>query len=193
MTRDDRTDHLLNHVLADLLEGHLGAVLGGKHNGIDPHRLPIFIIFDRDLAFAIRPEVVEHAVLAHLGQTLGQLMRQRDGQRHQLGCFIARVAEHHALVARADGEVRVSRARFALQRAIHAQSDVGRLLIDRGQHRAGVAVKAVLGAVVADLPNRVAHDPGDIHIAGRGDLAHDLYHAGRAGRFAGHARVRVAR
>src|SRR5262249_2406365 len=83
------------------------------------------------------------------------------------------VAEHEALVAGA-----------AL---VHAHRDVARLVVDGGDHRAGVAVEAVLGAVVADVANDLPHQARDLDVA----LARDLAgHEGRAGgdqHLAGHA------
>jgi hypothetical protein len=53
-----------------------------------------------------------------------QLVRHHDGQRHQFVGFVAGVAEHHALIARAAG--------------IHAHGDVGRLDWISVQHAAGI-------------------------------------------------------
>ena len=193
MARDDRLYDLLDHVLADLLERDLRAVLGGDDHRVHAHRLVLLVVLDRDLALAVRAEIVEHTVLAHLGEAFCQLVRQRDGQRHELGRLVARIAEHHALIARTDREVGVGRALLALERVVNAQRDIRGLLVDCGQHRAGVAVKAVLRAVIADLADGVAHDLGNVHIAGGRDLAHDLHHAGGAGGLAGDARIGVLR
>jgi len=72
------------------------------------------------------------AALAYFGEFVGQ----RDGSRHQLGGLVAGIAEHHALIAGA-----------AL---VNALSDIARLLVDGGNDRTGVGVKAVQGVVVAD-------------------------------------------
>ncbi len=102
-------------------------------------------------------------------------MRQRDGQRHQLGRLAAGVAEHHALVARA--------AR------VHAHRDVGALLVDVGDYRARLCVEAIGGVRIADIPDHIARHLLQIHIRIGGDLAHNV-HKARAGRcLAGHAAV----
>ena len=120
-------------------------------------------------------------------------MRQRNRQRHQLLGLIARIAEHHALIARADGEVSLRGTLLALKGVVNAECNVGGLLVDGGQDSAGVAVKAVLRAVVADLTNRVADNLRDVHIAGSGNLAHYLNHTGGAGGLAGYAGIRILR
>ena len=52
-----------------------------------------------------------------------------------------------------------------LERVVDAHGDVGRLLLDRRDHAAGLAVEPELRVRVADLDDRVAHDRGDVDIA----------------------------
>ena len=149
-------------------------MLAGDDHSVDAHRLAV-VILNGDLALAVRAQVVEGAVLADLGQALGQLVGQADGQGHQFGGLIAGIAEHHALVA-CTGNIIVG-----------AQGDVGALAIDVGDDAAGVAVEAVLGAVIADGTDDVAGHAGDVDIAIGGDLAHDVDKAGGAGGLTGYA------
>ena len=111
-------------------------------------------------------------------------MGQRNGQGHVLLGFVAGVAEHHALIAR---------ALILVHDAVYALSDVGGLLVEADQHSAGVAVEAVLRAVVADFHDLAAHDLLDGHIGGGGDFAHDQHHAGGGGAFAGDVGVGILR
>ena len=76
---------------------------------------------------------------------------------------------------------------------VGAQGDVGALAIDVGDDAAGVAVKAVLGAVIADGADDLARRAGDVHVAAGRDLAHDVDEAGGAGRLAGNAGTGVLR
>ena len=104
--------------------------------------------------------------------------------------FVAGVAEHHALVTRA--VVEVARAAFlVLIGVIDAHGDVAALLVDVGDDAAGVAVEAVFRAVVADRADDLTCDLGDIDVAARRDLAHDVDKAGGDGRLAGDAAVGV--
>ena len=171
---DDLFDDLVEDVLVQLFLADLGAVLAGDDHSVDAHRLAV-VILNGDLALAVRAQVVEGAVLADLGQSLGQLVGQADGQGHQFGGLIAGIAEHHALVA-CTGNIIVG-----------AQGDVGALAIDVGDDAAGVAVEAVLGAVIADGTDDVAGHTGDVNIAIGGDLAHDVDKAGGAGGLTGYA------
>ena len=109
---------------AQLFGGNVGAVLRGNHHRLDAlgH---VAHVFHADLALAVGPQEVQHALAAHLGKPPHQLVRHHDGQRHQLGRFVAGVAEHQALVAGAAG--------------IHAHGDIGRLRLDQVEHAAGVA------------------------------------------------------
>ena len=99
-------------------------------------------ILDGDLGFGVGAEEINFVLLADLGKLLGELMRQLDRHGHQLGSFVASVAEHHALVASAA--------------SINAHGDVGRLAFHGGHDAAGFGVKAVLGAVVANVVDHLA-------------------------------------
>ncbi len=183
--------HQFDHVGANLLQGGLGGVLGGEHHRVHPDGPAVRAVLHSDLALAVGPQVVHQLVLAHLGEPLGQLVGQGDGQGHQLLRLPAGVAEHHALVPRAVVQAVVQPALLGLQGLVHAQSDVGGLLVNVGDDSAGVAVKAVLGPVVADVPDHLPGDFGDVHIAGGGDLPHDMDQAGGHRRLAGHPGVGV--
>ena len=180
-------DDVLDHVALDGRVIHVGRVLGRDDDRLHADR-PAVLIGHGHLGLAVGTQIGQQAALAHLGQAAGQAMRQGDGHGHVLGGLVAGIAEHHALVARAD-VVRVLGA--ALERVVHAHRDVAGLLVDVHQHRAGGAVKAVLGAVVADVDHLLAHDLLDRHIAVRADFAHDQHHAGRGAALAGHVGVRV--
>jgi hypothetical protein len=55
--------------------------------------------------------------------------------------------------------------------AVDALGDVGRLLADAGQHRAGSRHRSRRGVVVADTDHGVAHDLVDVDPRRRGDFA----------------------
>ena len=104
------------------------------------------LVPDRDLRLSVRPEVGERLGLAHLGQALGELVGEHDRERHQLRGLVARVAEHQPLVAGPDVVERIVVAGVVLnlERVVDALGDVGRLLVERHDHRAGLGVEAVL-------------------------------------------------
>ncbi len=178
-------DHILDQVLLQLVHLHVLVVLGGDDNGVHPlDRVPV--VLHGDLGLAVGAQVFQGAIFAHSGQLFGQLVGQGDGQRHQLGGFVAGIAEHHALVPGAGERVLVGFPVFGLQGLVDAHGDIGGLSIDGGEHAAGVAVKAALGVVVTDLLHHLADDGGDVHIAGGGDLPHHMDHTGGGGGLAGH-------
>ena len=190
--RDGRADDELDHILAQLCHVHFRGVLRAEHDGVHAHGAVLLVVLDRDLRLAVGPQIVHQTLLAHGGQALGQLVGQRDGQRHQLRRLVAGEAEHHALVARAVVERAVA-GLLALERLVHAEGDVRALLVDVRDDGAGLAVKTVLRTVVADLAHGLAHDLRDVHVAVGRDLAHDVHDAGRDRALAGDAAVRVLR
>ena len=165
-------------------------MLGGEHHGVHAGGLAALVVLHGDLGLAVGAEVVHQALLTHVGQALGHLVGQGDGQGHQLRRLVAGVAEHHALVARAVVQLTVALG-LGLVALVHAQGDVAGLLVDVGDDGAGVAVEAVLGAVVADVQHHLAGDLGDVHVAVGGDLAHDVDQAGGGAGLAGHAAIGV--
>ena len=97
MFHDIRTQSFVLHVFG-VLRGHdHGFYRGG--NAVH--------IAHRNLGLAVGAQIRQRAVLAHLGQALGQTMRQIDRHGHERGSFVAGIAEHHALVSRTDAFVRV--------------------------------------------------------------------------------------
>ena len=65
------------------------------------------------------------------------------------------------------------------------------ITVEYGDDGACVAVKAVLGAVVADVQHHLTGDLGDVHVAAGGDLTHDVDEAGGGAGLAGHAAIGV--
>ena len=170
--------HRLDHVLPQIVgQQRLGAfaVLGGDQQLLDRHRLAVAVAH-RHLRLAVRPQVRDHVGMPDLREALRELVRERDRQGHQLRRLLRRVAEHHALVARA-GDIElviVGRVGAALVGGVDALGDVGGLLVDRVDHRARIRAEPEVGVRVADPPDRVPRDVLDVDVRGGRDLTrHD--------------------
>ena len=188
--RHDGLDDMLDEVLADLFELDILVVLRRDDDRVDGDRLAIFIEH-RDLRLAVRTKIGERAVLADLGEAACEAVCQRNGQRHVLLRLIRRIAEHHALIAGADGIFDVHIALTRLECLVDALCDIRRLLVKRDENAAGVGIEAVLGARVADFAHRLADDLRDVDVAVRRHLTDDVYLPRRHERLAGHAAIRV--
>ena len=105
-------------------------------------------------------------------------MRQRDGQRHQLRRLVARVAEHHPLIAG---------ALFLVGARVDAHGDLGRLLLDGDEHRAALRVESHRPVGVADAFHRAPHHARVIERGARCDLADQHDEAGLDRRLERHA------
>jgi len=140
-------------------------VLSGDDDGINGDRLVLLVVANGHLALAVGTEEIHDALLAHIRQPLGQLVRQHDGRRHQLRRLVAGVAEHHALIARALLVVGIDAM------AIHPLGDVRRLALDGYQHSAGLPVEPHGRVLVPDALDHVAHDGGELDLGGGRDLA----------------------
>ena len=120
-------------------------------------------------------------------------MSQSDRIRHILFRLIAGKTEHHALVAGADCIQLSLRHRVFLrfQSLVYAHSDIRGLFVQGYDHTAGIAVKAVFRAVIADLANRLADYLLDIHVCVSGHLTHNQYKTCGTAGLTGHTAHRV--
>ena len=168
-----RRDHVLDQRGAQLaVDADARVVLGRDEHGLEPLRHAVLVV-DRHLRLAVGTQEVDDALLADLGEPRGQAVREPDRHRHEIVGLVARVAEHHALVARADLVVVVAGARLLLERLVDTHRDVGRLLVDRDDDAARLAVDAVLGVRVADLADGVAGEAGEVDVRLGADLTGD--------------------
>ena len=173
------------------------AVLGRDDDALELDRplvaVLVDLVADRHLRLAIGPEVGQDTRLAHLGEAARDRVRERHRQRHQLRRLVARVADHEPLVAGTDAVERVVVARVLLhlERRVNPAGDIGRLLVERDDHGAGLGVEPVLRPRVADRRDPLAHQPRDVDVGARRDLARDDDEAGRHERLARDATDRV--
>ena len=188
--RNHRTDHLCQDILPQLFHGNLRAVLGRDHNGVHPHRL-VIIIFHGDLGLPVRPQISQGPVFPHLGQPAGQLMGQRNGQRHVFRSFVSGITEHHPLVPGPDLFLFIPGTLFGFIRFIHPLGDVRRLFVDGNQYPAGGSIEAVFGPVVADIDHRLPSDFSNVHITTGGNFSYNMDLAGGHQGFAGNPGIRV--
>ena len=158
-------------------------MLRGYNDCINADRLAAVVLY-RNLGLSVREQVGDRAVLADCCELLRELVREAYRHRHELRSFGACVAEHHALVAGA-GVVCVLGS--ALERVVYAHCNIRGLLVDGGEYRAAISVKAVLGAGVADVADSLAHDGRNVDLRCGGDLAHYCYHTGGCEGLAGNS------
>ncbi len=188
-----RLDHVLPQVRLDQrLAVDAGRVLRRDQDLHDLDRLAVLVTHG-DLRLAVGAQVRNHAALAHLRQPPRERVRDLDRHRHQLFRLTRGVAEHHSLVARTDLVERVVVAGNVprLVGGVHALRDVGRLLVDRRQDRAGLRVEPELRAGVSDVGHRLAGDLRDVDVGLGRDLAAHHDHARGHERLARDAPVRV--
>ena len=184
MAGQRRLDDLLNDRLPQIGDGDLRGMLRRDDDGIEPLDCAGLVIFHGDLALAVGPQPGEAAALAGRCQRPGEHMGIFDGRGHQRLRLVASKAEHHALVPGAG-------RRSVVKGAVDAHGDIAGLLVDGCQYGAGLAVEARLRGVIADAADCLPGDLGDIHIAGRGNLAHDQDHPRCRSTLAGDAGVGI--
>ena len=163
----------------------VGGVLGRDHHGVDAVHLAVHVP-ERDLRLGIRTQPRQAAVLAQLCLALHEAVRVVDGRGHQVGGFVAGVAEHQALVAGALFEVQA----LAF---VHTLGDVLALLVIADHDGAAAVVDAVVGVVIADALDGVACDLDVVDIGAGGDFTGEHDQTGVAQRLGGDPAVFVLR
>src|SRR4029077_3947761 len=104
---------------------------------------------------------------------LRQLVGEGDRGGHQFGVLVHREAEHHALVTGPAG--------------VHTHGNIAGLLVDAGNHGAGVAVETVERVVVANRLDHAAHQRLKVHIRLGCNFSRDDDQSGGGQSFAGNA------
>ena len=181
--RQDGLDDFFDDGFFDLLVRDFRRMLGRQHDRVHADGTAIDVA-QGHLRFRVRTQPWQTAILAQLRLALDQAVRVVDGGRHQLGRFIAGVAEHQALVASA--LIQVNASTF-----IDALRDVRRLLVVGHQHGATLVVDAVFRVVVADAFDGLARNLNIIHIGVRGNFASQHHQTRVAQGFGSHAGGRV--
>ena len=176
LTGNRMSDHVLDDLIPNLRHRNIRLVLGRYHHRIHPDR-PVALVFHGNLGLAVRPQVRQDPTLAHLRQPARQSVSEIDRQGHQVQALVGGISVHHPLVSRPQLTIS-DLPRLDLQGGVHPQSDVGRLLVDGGDHGAGIAIKAEFGPGVTDLPHRFPGDVSNIYIAFGGDLPRHKNQAG---------------
>ena len=173
-------DDLLDDGVLEVLTVDVVAVLGGDDHDVHPLGLAVHILH-RHLRLAVGTQPRHLAGLPRLGEPPRERVGEHDGQGHELRSLVRRAAEHHALVARAEFVYLVTAD--IVGRLVHSPRDVGRLLVERGQHRAGLVVEPEGTVVIADVLDHPAHDAGDVAIVRGAHLAEHHHHAGGGAHF----------
>ena len=117
-------------------------VLGRHDDGVDTDRT-VALVGESHLGLTIGAQALDDALLAHVGEALGQAVRQPDGSRHEVRSVGGSVAKHDALVARAEAVARIAALGAThLKRLVNSARDIGTLPVKGDRHAAGRAVEA---------------------------------------------------
>ena len=129
--------------------------------------------------------------LADLGQAARHPVRERDRQRHQLRRLVAGEPEHHPLVAGAELAAAAPSARTSSAASTPCAMS-GDCSLTRHERAAGLVVEAVVGRACSRCRGPCRGRPsGSRRRSDVRDLAEHQHEAGRRGRLAGDAGVRV--
>ena len=126
---------------------------GDAHGGIT-------VVFHRDLHLAVRTDVRDDAGDSVDFQQRYKALRRHHRHRQIFGRLVAGIADHNALIARAEGVLVLSLSQFRLDSA----RNVGALVVD-------VAVDLVRLRVIADIPQGIPNDVEHVGLGAGRDFA----------------------
>ena len=152
-------EHIFVQQIRQLIDVGVLLVLDRNDHRGDAHGR-VAVVFHRDLHLAIRADVRDDAGNSANFQQRYKALGRYHRHRKIFGRFVAGVADHNALIARAEGILVLSLSQFRLDSA----RNVGALVVD-------VAVDLVRLRVIADIPQGVADDVEHVGLSASRDFA----------------------
>ena len=174
------------YVHAQILHRRAFVVLGGYNHRVYPAGLAVRISHG-DLRLAVRAQVGQNALLAHISEPLRELVGQRYGKRHKFGGFGAGITEHHTLIARARLAVFIRFPLLFFKGRIHAHGYVRGLLFYIANNLYVFRVKAQLRAVISYVRYNAARNCGQIYAAPARYFAEHIQMLALAAHFQSHS------
>jgi hypothetical protein len=173
---DGGLDDLLLDLLAELLSGDVGRVLGRDDDGVDAlgdNGAVVVLVLNGDLGLGVGAEPGQRAVTAGSRHGSVKLVGELEGQGEQLGGLVGGVAEHDTLVTGAK----------LLESLVVVETlgNIGGLLLNGNEQVQGLVVKALLGVIVANVLDGVADNLLVVELGLGGDLTKDHDHASLGG------------
>ena len=114
-------------------------------------------VFNGNLSLSVRTKIRKLAVLSYRSQSLCELVRKRDGQRHKLRGLIASIAEHKTLVTGSGIKSIVHFSILSLKALINSKSYISALLMNRAENSTGSSIKAILCTIITYLSNSITY------------------------------------
>ena len=152
-------EHIFVQQIRQLIDVGVLLVLHRDDHCGDAHRR-VAVVFHRDLHLAVRTDVGDNA--GHAGDFQQRYKALGGNHRHRkiFGRFVAGVADHNALIARAEGVLVLSLSQFRLDSA----RNVGALVMQ-------VAVDLVRFRVIADIAQGIADNVEHVRLNLGGNFA----------------------
>lgn len=169
--RDDLLDDLLLELLTDLLGSNFGGVLGRDDDSVDAlgdNSAVIVLVLDGDLSLGVGSEPGEGAIAASSGHGGVELVGKQEGEGEELRGLIGGIAEHDTLVT--------STELLESLLVVETLSNIGRLLLNSDEQVAGLVVKALVRAVVANVLDGITDDLLVVEVGLGADLTEDHDH-----------------
>lgn len=173
-------DGLLNDVfknlLAELLGGNVGRVLGRHNHGVHTdgdNGAVVVLVLNSDLGLGIGAQPGERAVTAGSRHGSVELVGELEGEGEELRGLVSGITEHDTLVTSTE----LLEGLLVMQ----ALGDIGRLLLNGNKQVEGLVVETLLRVVIANISDGVADNLLVVELGLGGDFAKDHDHTSLGG------------
>lgn len=176
---DGGLDDLLEDLLAEVLSGDVGRVLGRDDDGVDADRdngTVVVLVLNGDLGLGVGAEPGQAAVTAGSRHGSVELVGKLEGEGEELGGLVGGITEHDTLVTG-------TKALKSLVK-VETLSNIGGLLLNGNEQVEGLVVETLLGIVIADVLDGVADNLLVVKLGLGSDFTEDHDHTSLGGSLA---------
>jgi hypothetical protein len=171
LSGDDLLDDLLLDDSAELLSGHIVAVLSRDDNSVHTHGLDgttVVSVLNSDLGLGVGTEPGDGTVFTSLRHRSVELVREQEGEGQELRGLVGGITEHDTLVTGTE----------LLQSLIVVEtlSNVGGLLLNGNKDVAGLVVETLGRVIITDVLDGITDDLLVVQPGIGGDFTKDHYH-----------------
>lgn len=174
--RDGRLDDLLKNLLAKLLGGDVGRVLGRNDDGVDTdgdNGAVVVLVLDGDLSLGVGAEPWERAIATGSRHGSVELVSELESEGEELRGLIGSITEHDTLVT----STKLLKGLFVVQ----TLSNIGGLLLNGDEQVEGLVVETLGRVIVTNVLDGIADNLLVVELGLGGDLTENHDHTSLGG------------
>lgn len=173
---DGCLDDLLKNLLAEVLSGDVGRVLGRNDDGVDTNgdnSAVVVLVLDGDLSLGVGAEPGESAIATGGGHGSVELVSELESEREELRGLVGGITEHDTLVT--------STELLKSLLVVQTLGNIGGLLLNGDEQVEGLVVETLIRVIVTNVLDGVADNLLVVELGLGGDLTENHDHTSLGG------------